>query len=69
MPARPRADDLLALDEALDRLPRLDERQARVVELPLLRRADQAETATVLGVSEATVHRDWRRPAPGSPAS
>ena len=53
-------EDLLALDEALERLERLDPRQARVVELHFIVGLSVAETAEVLGCSKATVSRDWR---------
>ena len=56
----PPSEDVLALDEALERLSQLDERKARVVELRYLVGLDIAETAQVLGVSEPTVERDWR---------
>ena len=56
----PPGEDLLALDEALQRLSQLDERKARVVELRYLIGLDIAQTAQVLGVSEPTVERDWR---------
>lgn len=51
--------DLLALDEALDRLAEKEEHLARVVELRFFSGLDVPETATVLGVSESTVKRDW----------
>ncbi len=51
--------DIEALDVALARLARLDERQARVVELRFFAGLDVPETAEVLGVSPATVKRDW----------
>jgi RNA polymerase sigma-70 factor, ECF subfamily len=51
--------DLVALDEALTRLAEFDERQARIVELRYFSGLDNDETATVLGVSNATVRRDW----------
>jgi RNA polymerase sigma-70 factor (ECF subfamily) len=51
--------DLLALDEALERLARLDERQARVVELRFFGGLETAEVARVLGVSTRTVEGDW----------
>ena len=54
-----RAELLVALDEALDRLRALDERQARVVELRFFTGLSVEETAEVLGVSPATVKRDW----------
>jgi RNA polymerase sigma factor (TIGR02999 family) len=51
--------DLLALDEALTRLAAIDEQQARVVELKYFSGLGIEETAEVLGVSPATVKRDW----------
>ena len=55
-----RADDLLALDEALDRLAQLDARSARVVEMWFFGGLEQTEIAQALGVSEKTVRRDWQ---------
>ena len=61
--AEPAADtlniDLIALDEALERLGLLDEQQMRVVELRYFGGLDIAETAEVLDISPATVKRDW----------
>lgn len=51
--------DLLALDEALDRLAEKEKYLARVVELRFFSGLDVPETAAVLGVSESTVKRDW----------
>ena len=51
--------NLIELDEALDRLAELDARQARVVELKYFGGLSIAETAEVLGVSNATVKREW----------
>ena len=51
--------DLLALDQALDRLAEKEEQLARVVELRFFSGLDVPETAEVLGVSESTVKRDW----------
>ena len=51
--------DLVALDEALDRLAGYDERQARIVELRYFSGMTEEETAEVLGISPATVRRDW----------
>ena len=51
--------DVLALDGALDRLSRLDERQARIVELRFFSGLDLEETAAVVGVSGTTVKREW----------
>jgi RNA polymerase sigma factor (TIGR02999 family) len=57
--ARDRPADLLALDAALDRLAELDERQARVVECRFFAGMSVEETGTALGISPATVKRDW----------
>ncbi len=51
--------DLVALDEALTRLAKFDERQARVVELRYFSGMTEEETAEVLDTSPATVRRDW----------
>lgn len=52
--------DLLALDEALDRLAAKDARLAKIVELRFFSGLDVLETAEVLGSSESTVKRDWQ---------
>jgi RNA polymerase sigma factor (TIGR02999 family) len=57
--ANEKSVDLIALDEALNRLAKLDERQARVVELRYFSGLSIDETAEVLGVSNATVRLDW----------
>jgi RNA polymerase sigma-70 factor, ECF subfamily len=54
------ATDLLALDEALNRLVELDERKGRVVELLYFGGLEHREVAEVLNVSEKTVQRDWQ---------
>jgi RNA polymerase sigma factor (TIGR02999 family) len=59
IPVAERADALVALDEALERLARLDERQARVVECRFFGGLTEEETATALGVSQRTVAREW----------
>jgi RNA polymerase sigma factor (TIGR02999 family) len=51
--------DVLALDEGLAGLAALDERLARVVELRYFAGLSIAETSAALGVSSATVERDW----------
>jgi RNA polymerase sigma-70 factor, ECF subfamily len=51
--------DVLALDEALSRLAELDPRQGRVVELRYFGGLSIGEAAAALGVSHATVERDW----------
>ena len=57
--AAARADDLIALDEALDRLAARDERLGRVVELRFFAGLKESEVARVLGVTPRTVARDW----------
>jgi len=52
--------DLLALDEALNRLAAKEEQLAKVVELRFFSGLDVGETAGVLGLSESTVKRDWQ---------
>jgi RNA polymerase sigma factor (TIGR02999 family) len=54
-----RADTLVALDEALERLGQLDERQARVVECRFFGGLTEEETASALGISQRTVAREW----------
>ena len=54
------ADRLLALDEALTRLSKMDPRQGQIVELRFFGGMSEDETATVLGISTRTVKRDWR---------
>jgi RNA polymerase sigma factor (TIGR02999 family) len=51
--------DVLALDEALDTLSSFDVRQCRVVELRFFAGLNIPETAHALGVSTATVEREW----------
>ena len=51
--------DLVALDDALQALEKLDPRQARVVELRFFAGLSHEETAEALKVSVATVRRDW----------
>jgi RNA polymerase sigma factor (TIGR02999 family) len=52
-------EDVLALDDALERLAAIDPRQARVVELRLFSGLTVEEAAEVLDVSAATVKREW----------
>ena len=51
--------DLLALDEALDRLTEINPRRSQVILLRFFGGLTEAETAVALGVSEGTVERDW----------
>ena len=53
-------EDLLALNEALDRLEKLDERQARIVELRFYGGLTSTEIGECLNISRATVDREWR---------
>jgi RNA polymerase sigma factor (TIGR02999 family) len=52
--------DLIAIDRALRKLEDLSARQARVVELRCLLGLTVEETAETLGVSERTIHAEWR---------
>ncbi len=52
--------DLLALDEALNRLAGKEAHLAKIVELRFFSGLDVVETAKVLSVSESTVKRDWK---------
>ena len=52
--------DLVALDEALNRLAAKEAHLARIVELRFFSGLDVVETAEVLGSSESTVKRDWQ---------
>ena len=54
-----RAEELIALDEALQELAKLDPRKSRVVELRYFGGLSLEETAEVLDISIPTVTRDW----------
>lgn len=54
-----KSEELIALDEALDRLAEIDERKCRVVEMRYFGGLSVEETAEVLGVSPITVIRHW----------
>lgn len=56
-----RADELIALDEALHRLERLDPRLSKVVDCRFFAGLTEAETAEVLGVTTRTVARHWQK--------
>jgi RNA polymerase sigma factor (TIGR02999 family) len=56
-----RAAELVALDEALTTLEKLDERKSKVVELRYFGGLSVEETAAVLGVSGETIRREWLR--------
>lgn len=59
--AEDRADVLVALDEALERLKALNHRQARIVECRFFGGLTEEETAEALGVGLRTVKRDWAK--------
>lgn len=52
---------VIAVDDALEQLARIDERLARVVECRFFAGLTEEETGRVLGVTARTVHRDWLR--------
>jgi len=59
LPEAGQSVDILALHEALERLTRFDARQARIVEMHFFGGLTFDEMASVLGVSDRTVKRDW----------
>lgn len=56
-----RAVEILAVDAALTALARLNERLSRLVELLYFAGLTEEEAAAVLGISDRTVRRDWRK--------
>jgi RNA polymerase sigma factor (TIGR02999 family) len=52
--------DLLALNEALDELAKMDPQQSRIVELKFFGGLSIEEIAEVMGIGHATVERDWK---------
>src|SRR5262245_49871966 len=52
-------EDVAAIDEALTRLTALDERQAKIVEMRYFGGLTIEETAAAIGISDATVKREW----------
>ncbi len=54
-----RADELIALDDALEELAQFDERKSKIVELKFFGGLNVDEIAEVLKISPATVIRDW----------
>jgi RNA polymerase sigma-70 factor, ECF subfamily len=56
-----RAVELVALDDALSALAKLDERKSRIVEMRFFGGLSLEETAEVLNISPETVTREWRR--------
>lgn len=57
--ASARGDELIALEEALQRLTAMNERHARIVECRFFGGMSVEETAEALNISPATVKRDW----------
>src|SRR5262249_26450349 len=57
--AQSRNVDLIGLEQALQRLEKLDPQQGRIVELRFFSGLSIEDTANVLGISPATVKRDW----------
>jgi RNA polymerase sigma factor (TIGR02999 family) len=51
--------DFIEIDQALERIERLDQRAARVVELRFFAGMTEDEISEVLEISPATLHRDW----------
>jgi RNA polymerase sigma factor (TIGR02999 family) len=60
LPSPERAPEILALDEALDKLAAFDQRQSKIVELRFFAGMSEDEAGSVLGISVRTVKRDWR---------
>ena len=60
LPSPERAPEILALDEALNKLASFDERQSKIVELRFFAGMSEDEAGNVLGISARTVKRDWR---------
>jgi RNA polymerase sigma factor (TIGR02999 family) len=58
--SRERGADLVALDDALDKLSAIDARKSKVVEMRFFGGLSVEETAEALGVSPLTVKRDWK---------
>jgi hypothetical protein len=52
-------DELVALDDALERLTQIDERRGKIVQVKFFGGLTAPEIAQVLGISLATVERDW----------
>ncbi len=59
VPAPGRDAVLIALDDALDELAKIDPREAKVVELRFFGGLSEQETAEVVGVTDRTVRQDW----------
>ena len=53
-------ENVIAMDELLERLAQIDPRQSRIVELRFFAGLSVEETAEVIGISPKTVKNDWR---------
>lgn len=60
IPIQDRADSILALDEVLEKLSRLDETQAKIVEMRFFGGLTNSEIAETLQISERTLGREWQ---------
>jgi RNA polymerase sigma factor (TIGR02999 family) len=58
--SKDKADELLALDDALCKLEQFDKRRSQVATMRFFAGLSVEETAEALGISEETVTRDWR---------
>jgi RNA polymerase sigma factor (TIGR02999 family) len=59
IPQKPKDIDLIALDNALNELARLDPQQSRIVEMRFFGGLTIEDTADVIGISRTTVKREW----------
>jgi len=59
VPAKQRKLDVVALDDALNELSRMNPEHGRIVELRFFAGLSIEETAQAMGISPATVKRDW----------
>jgi RNA polymerase sigma-70 factor (ECF subfamily) len=57
--ASPKIENVIAIDEALERLAQIDPRQSRLIELRFFAGLDVEEVAEVMGVSPTTIKREW----------
>jgi RNA polymerase sigma factor (TIGR02999 family) len=55
-----RSEDVLALDECLERLAKLDRRQSEIVQMKFFGGMTEEEIASIFDVSERTIRREWR---------
>jgi RNA polymerase sigma factor (TIGR02999 family) len=59
-PASAGTEDVIAVDEAIEKLEQLDPRAAKIIELRFFAGLTEKETAQVMGVSLSTLRADWR---------